>query len=78
MGQVNALRTDGFYRSEWAVRRIIKVVLEGYTRYPDNRCLINCRHLHDLGRHIAAKNHLPPISLTVPEFSLHFSWDSQP
>ena len=59
----------------------VKVVLEGYRRCPDSHDLSECRHLYDLGRHksleinleyvltlsplLAAKNLLPPISLTV-------------
>ena len=57
--------------------RNVKVVLGGYPRCPDNHDLSKCHRLYDLGRHIeqpytlplrplmAAKNHLPPISLTV-------------
>ena len=42
-----------------------KVVLGGYPRCPDNHDLSKCHRLYDLGRHMAAKNHLTPISLTV-------------
>ncbi len=41
-----------------------KVVLEGYGRCPDSHDQSECHHLYDLPL-LAAKNLLPPISLTV-------------
>ncbi len=48
----------------------VKVVLHRYPRCPNSHDLSECHHSYSLGRHIlrplmAAKNHRPPISITV-------------